>query len=218
VTAQPLVYVVDDDADVRDSLRLLLESVGIEVAVFSSADDFLAREEGEGTDRPGCLLLDVRMPGMGGIALLEHMRRYKILFPTIVITGHGDIPMAVRAMKLGAVDFVSKPYNHQVLLDMVQETLRRMPVRAVAERVTDEELIERWRNLTEREQQVFWSVVRGAANKVIALDLGISIRTVEAHRARIMKKMQVRKLADLVLFSVRLERLAQDGGGRRLDG
>jgi FixJ family two-component response regulator len=199
--------VIDDDVDVRDSLRVLLESVGIDVAVFSSADDFLSREEEAIQQRPCCLVLDVRMPGMGGIALLEHMRRHKILLPTIVITGHGDIPMAVRAMKLGAVDFVSKPYNHQVLLDLVQETLRRTPVRAVAETVGDEELMERWRNLTEREQQVFWNVVRGAANKVIAHDLGISIRTVEAHRARIMKKMHVRKLADLVLFSVRLEGL-----------
>lgn len=208
----PLVYVVDDDADVRDSLRLLLDSVGIEVVVFSSADEFLAREEELRRDGPCCMLLDVRMPGMGGIALLEHMRRSKVLFPTIVVTGHGDIPMAVRAMKLGAVDFVSKPYNHQVLLDLIQETLRRTPVRAVAETVTDDELIERWRYLTDREQQVFWSVVRGAANKVIALNLGISIRTVEAHRARIMKKMQVRKLADLVLFSVRLERLLSNEG------
>jgi FixJ family two-component response regulator len=112
-------------------------------------------------------------------------------------------------MKLGAVDFISKPYNHQVLLDLVQETLRRTPAQAVVETVTDEELIERWRNLTEREQEVFRGIVRGAANKVIALDLGISIRTVEAHRARIMKKMQVRKLAALVLLSVRLQGLLQ---------
>jgi len=211
VTATPLVYVVDDDADVRDSLRLLLESVGIEVGAYDSADAFLERED-MGLNRACCLLLDVRMPGMGGIALLEHLRSRKALLPTIVITGHGDIPMAVRAMKLGAVDFVSKPYNHQVLLDLVQETLRRTPVQAVVETVTDEELLECWRDLTEREQQVFWNVVRGAANKVIALDLGISIRTVEAHRARIMKKMEVRKLADLVLASVRLERLMRNEG------
>lgn len=211
MTATPLVYVVDDDADVRDSLRLLLESVGIEVGAYDSADAFLERED-MGLNRVCCLLLDVRMPGMGGIALLEHLRRHKALLPTIVITGHGDIPMAVRAMKLGAVDFVSKPYNHQALLDLVQETLRRTPVQAVVETVTDEELLVRWRNLTEREQQVFWNVVRGAANKVIALDLGISIRTVEAHRARIMKKMEVRKLADLVLASVRLERLVHSEG------
>lgn len=211
MTATPLVYVVDDDADVRDSLRLLLESVGIEVDVYDSADAFLGRDD-MGLNRARCLLLDVRMPGMGGIALLEHLRSRNALLPTIVITGHGDIPMAVRAMKLGAVDFVSKPYNHQVLLDLVQETLRRTPVQAVVETVTDEELLERWRNLTEREQQVFWNVVRGAANKVIALDLGISIRTVEAHRARIMKKMAVRKLADLVLASVRLERLVHNEG------
>ena len=211
MTATPLVYVVDDDADVRDSLRLLLESVGIEVGAYDSADAFLERED-MGLNRACCLLLDVRMPGMGGIALLEHLRSRKALLPTIVITGHGDIPMAVRAMKLGAVDFVSKPYNHQVLLDLVQETLRRTPVQAVVETVTDEELLECWRDLTEREQQVFWNVVRGAANKVIALDLGISIRTVEAHRARIMKKMAVRKLADLVLASVRLERLVHNEG------
>jgi FixJ family two-component response regulator len=207
----PLVYVVDDDADVRESLRLLLESVGIEVAVFASADDFLARED-DGRNRTCCLLLDVRMPGMGGMALLEHLRRNKILMSTIVITGHGDIPMAVRAMKLGAVDFISKPYNHQVLLDLIQETLRRTPVPAVVQTVSDGELIERWRALTDREQEVFWSVVRGAANKVIALDLGISIRTVEAHRARIMKKMRVRKLADLVLLSVRLQGLVHGEG------
>jgi len=211
VTATPLVYVVDDDADVRDSLRLLLESVGIEVKAYDSADAFLERED-TGLNRVCCLLLDVRMPGMGGIALLEYLRSHKALLATIVITGHGDIPMAVRAMKLGAVDFISKPYNHQVLLDLVQETLRRTPIQAVVETVTDDDLLERWHNLTEREQQVFWSVVRGAANKVIALDLVISIRTVEAHRARIMKKMEVRKLADLVLASVRLERLVRNEG------
>jgi two-component system response regulator FixJ len=205
----PLAYVVDDDADVRESLRLLLESVGIEVEAYGSADDFLTRGD-NGHTGPCCLLLDVRMPGMGGIALLEHMRRRKTMLPTIVITGHGDIPMAVRAMKLGAMDFISKPYNHQVLLDLVQETLRRTPVRPVTEGVPDEVLMDRWRSLTDREQEVFWSVVRGAANKVIAFDLGISIRTVEAHRARIMKKMGVRKLADLVLFSVRLEGLVHE--------
>jgi len=213
VSATPLVYVVDDDEDVRDSLRMLLESVGVEVSTFPSADAFLEQVDSV-RGRPCCLLLDVRMPGMSGMALLERLERSRLQLPTIIITGHGDIPMAVRAMKLGALDFLSKPFNHQELLDLVQEALRRPSAPAPPDLLAEEDLAERWQSLTAREQEIFWAIVGGAANKVIAYDLGISIRTVEAHRARIMKKMRVRKLADLVLLSVQLQGLVGGNGGR----
>lgn len=205
MSLSPLVCVVDDDADVRDSLRMLLESAGMEVASYASADAFLESAPATCT-RPCCLLLDVRMPGMSGMGLLEHLRENKIQLPAIMVTGHGDIPMAVRAMKLGAVDFIVKPFNHEDLLDLVQEALRASPQLAAAQ-LDENDLAERWASLTEREQEIFWAVAGGNANKVIAFDLGISVRTVEAHRARIMKKMGVRKLADLVLLSVGLQHM-----------
>lgn len=200
-----LVCLVDDDPDVRDSLSLLLDSVGMDVAAYASAEEFLAALPRLG-GRPCCLLLDVRMEGMSGLDLLDHLRRERVALPTIVITGHGDIPMAVRAMKLGASDFISKPFDHEELVALVRETARGPHAAALPEStLSDEELGERWRSLTEREQQIFWAVVSGDANKLIAFSLGISVRTVEAHRARIMRKMGVRKLADLVLLSVRLQ-------------
>jgi FixJ family two-component response regulator len=198
----PIAHVVDDDPGVRDSLRMLLESVGIEVMPYATADAFV-QEYHPQPHRPACLLLDVRMPGLSGMSLLEQLAQLEAAPPVIVITGHGDIPMAVRAMKLGAVDFISKPFNHQALLDLVQAVMRRGRV-PVGPEVGREELITRWRELTPREREVFERIVAGDSNKVIAADFGISIRTVEAHRARIMEKMQARTLVDLVLMSVQL--------------
>lgn len=199
----PVVYVIDDDPDVRESLRLLLESVDLEAEVFGSADAFLTRSRA-GLSLPGCLLLDMRMPGMSGMSLLEQLTEEGAQLPTIVITGHGDIPMAVKAMKLGAVDFVTKPYNHQELLDLVQDVLRRENSRPEP-RMDPQEAQALWQALTPREQEIFERIVRGESNKVIAYDLDISIRTVETHRARIMQKMNARTLVDLVLMSVELK-------------
>jgi FixJ family two-component response regulator len=200
----PLVYVVDDDPHLRKSLHMLLKSVAIEVEEFESADDFLRRLEVL-PDRPVCLLLDVRMPGMSGMALFERLRERDVPLPTILLTGHGDIDMAVRAMKLGAADFLTKPFGFQMLLDRVQEVLRRSREPAPASEISAEEAIARWQTLSQREKEVFERIVAGAPNKVVAAELDISVRTVESHRARVMEKMGTRSLVDLVFLSVKLK-------------
>jgi two-component system, LuxR family, response regulator FixJ len=203
MTETPVVYVVDDDPDIRKSLALLLRSVSIDVHTFPTCDEFLAALP-EVNGRATCLLLDVRMPGMSGMALLERLREQEIPLPVIMLTGHGDIEMAVRAMKLGAADFLTKPFSGQLLLDRVQEVLRRgQQVPSLS--ISLEEAHARWDALTPREKEVFDRICAGASNKVIAADFGISIRTVESHRARIMEKMKVRSLVDLVLLSVKLK-------------
>jgi two-component system, LuxR family, response regulator FixJ len=203
MTETPVVYVVDDDPDIRKSLALLLRSVSIDVHTFPSCDEFLAALP-DISGRANCLLLDVRMPGMSGMALLERLREQELALPVIMLTGHGDIEMAVRAMKLGAADFLTKPFSGQLLLDRIQEVLRRgqqVPTLSISL----EEAHARWDALTPREKEVFDRICAGASNKVVAADFGISIRTVESHRARIMEKMKVRSLVDLVLLSVKLK-------------
>ena len=204
-TQSMLVHVVDDDPDVRESLRMLLESVDIEVATYPDADSFLRvpfKDQPPG--RPSCLLLDVRMPGLSGMVLLERLHQESRHLPVIILTGHGDIPMSVQAMKLGAVDFLTKPLNHQKLLDLVQSVLRNpklqgtQPVNTVDPRSARA----KWDSLTRREREIFQFIVKGLPNKTIAIDLGISTRTVETHRARIMEKMQAKSLVDLVLLSL----------------
>lgn len=198
----PIVYVVDDDEAVRDSLRMLLKSVGHEVRTFASAKEFLA---GHDTSRPGCIVLDIRMPEMSGLELQEALRRQRFRLPVIFITGHGDVPMAVQAMQRGAADFIQKPFRDQDLLDVIHRALDG----SVAERGVQAqrgEVLKRLGSLTAREREVMDMVVAGHANKVIAIELGISQRTVEIHRARVMEKMQCRSLADLV----RLALLAED--------
>jgi FixJ family two-component response regulator len=203
MTETPVVYVVDDDPDIRKSLALLLRSVSIDVHTFPSCDEFLAALP-DISGRANCLLLDVRMPGMSGMALLERLREQELALPVIMLTGHGDIEMAVRAMKLGAADFLTKPFSGQLLLDRIQEVLRRgQQVPALS--ISLEEAHARWDALTPREKEVFDRICAGASNKVVAADFGISIRTVESHRARIMEKMKVRSLVDLVLLSVKLK-------------
>jgi two-component system, LuxR family, response regulator FixJ len=199
----PLVHVVDDNAELRTALQLLLKSVSIEVRTYASADELLGIPGGL-PERPSCVLLDVRMPGMSGMALLERLRQQYPGLPIVIMTGHGDIEMAVRAMKLGAVDFVTKPFSSQALLDLIQDVLRR----SAEPRDTPASLadaIARWTTLTAREREIFERIVSGDSNKVIAYDLGISIRTVESHRARIMEKMGAKTLVDLVLTSVSLK-------------
>ncbi len=194
----PTVFVVDDDPDVRESLRWLFNSVGLAVEDFSTSEVFL---ESYRSSRPGCLLLDVRMPGMDGLALLERLNEHHVWLPTVILTGHGDIPMAVRAMKLGAVDFVQKPANHQQLLERVQDALRRDG--EFREQIGDPATVaERLASLTPREREVLDGLVRGQSNKVIAFNLDVGIRTVETHRARIMEKMQASSVADLVRMTL----------------
>lgn len=196
------VYVVDDDDAVRNSLRLLLKSVGIPAVAFGSARDFLAAYD---PDVPGCLVLDVRMPGMSGLELQEELNRLGAIIPVIFITGHGDIPMAVEAMQHGAFDFLQKPFRDQDLIDRVQ---RALVADSMNRKALDEghQIAERYESLTPREREVLALVTQGKANKVMAGDLGVSQRTVEIHRARVMEKMGANSLAQLVRMMMNLER------------
>ncbi len=188
------VFVVDDDDAVRSSLRLLLKSVGLSATVFASAQEFLTRYT---PDQPGCLLLDVRMPGMSGPELQDHLNVHGATIPVIFITGHGDVPMAVEAMQHGAFDFLQKPFRDQDLLDRVQRALEKD--RATRAQLSEQDSIrERLESLTAREREVLDLVTRGLANKVMAAELGVSQRTVEIHRARVMEKMGASSLAQLV--------------------
>lgn len=198
--SEQIVFVVDDDDAVRGSLRMLLDSVGLTSALFPSAAAFLAEVSSE---QGGCVLLDIRMPGMSGLELFEQMCAKGMRLPVIFITGHGDVPMAVRAIKKGAFDFLQKPFNDQDLLDRVQAALRE----DIARRNTNVErqsLCDRRDKLTPREREIMERVVAGQANKVIAIDLGLSERTVELHRAHVMEKMEVRSLAELVASHLKL--------------
>jgi FixJ family two-component response regulator len=195
--------VVDDDPDIRISLQLLLSSVAIDAITYASADEFLLRFR-EMPGRPAVLLLDVRLPGLSGMALLERLRAERSPLPVIMLTGHGDIDMAVRAMKVGATDFLTKPFSSQILLDRIQDLLRRSS--ELAARVGGpDEAAARFATLTAREREIFDHIVSGDSNKAVARKLGISIRTVESHRASIMEKMEAKTLVDLVLASVHLK-------------
>ena len=204
MTAQPLVYVIDDDPIMQNSLKMLLESVAIDTRTYSSADEFLRHIETSSTDG-AVVLLDVRMPGMSGMTLLERLRTDYPSLPVIMLTGHGDVDMAVRAMKLGAKDFITKPFGAQVLLDRIQQVVLRSP-EVGTQYLSAEKAAARLAILTAREREIFDRIAAGDANKLIALDLGISVRTVESHRANIMEKLQARTLVDLVLISVSLNR------------
>jgi two-component system response regulator FixJ len=193
-TAKPLAYVVDDDRGVRDSLALLLNSVGIANATFESASQFL---EAYRSDQISCLIADIRMPGMSGLELQRELRKRKLTIPIIFITGHGDVPMAVEAMKDGAMDFLTKPFSDSDLLDRVRLALKKAEEDFDGQQRTLE-VEDRFESLTPREAEVMDLVVKGCANKVIAMDLGVSQRTVELHRARVMQKMGARSLAELV--------------------
>jgi len=191
---QPTVFIVDDDPAIRFAMQALMDSVNIEHEIFASGDEFL---EGVNDHRAGCLVLDIRMPGLGGLELQEELVKRGSTLPIIFITGHGDVPMAVDAMQKGAVDFIQKPFRDQDLLDRIREALKTDQERR-AEQKKHAEVAERLSRLTNREREVFDLVVTGKPNKVIAYELGVSQRTVEIHRARVMEKMQARSLADLV--------------------
>ena len=190
----PTVFIVDDDPAIRFAMQALMDSVNLRHEIFGSGDEFL---EGVSDERPGCLVLDIRMPGLGGLELQEELIKRGNTLPVIFITGHGDVPMAVDAMQKGAVDFIQKPFRDQDLLDRIREALRTDAERR-EEQQKHAEVSERLSRLTNREREVFDLVVTGKPNKVIAYELGVSQRTVEIHRARVMEKMQARSLADLV--------------------
>lgn len=171
-----------------------MKSVGHDYEIYHSANDFL---EGHGNDRAGCLVLDIRMPGLGGLELQEKLNEMGSTLPIIFITGHGDVPMAVEAMQKGAVDFIQKPFRDQELLERISEALKTDQKRRSA-RDQKAAVVEHLGKLTKREREVMDLVVTGKPNKVIAYELGVSQRTVEIHRARVMEKMQARSLADLV--------------------
>jgi FixJ family two-component response regulator len=194
------VYVVDDDASVRKSVSRLLRTAGYQVEAFASADDFLARPPS--TD-PGCLLLDLMMPGRNGLELQEALGAGRQSIPIIFVSGHGDIATSVRAMKGGAVDFLTKPYSPEELLAAVERALAKEK-RERRERTQLASLEDRARALTSREAEVLRLVVRGLLNKQVAAELGISEKTVKVHRARVMAKMRADSMADLVRMAGRL--------------
>jgi len=190
----PTVYIVDDDEAVRESLGLLLESVDQVSSGFDAATSFL---EAYDDDMAGCIVLDIRMPGMNGMELQKKLNDVNSILPIIFVTGHGDVPMAVEAMQHGAVDFIQKPYREQDLLDKINQALN-IDQQQRADLKEKQEIIKRIETLTPRENEVMTMMIDGNANKVIAIDLGISQRTVEIHRSRVMEKMSTHSLAHLV--------------------
>jgi two-component system response regulator FixJ len=190
----PVVFIVDDDEAVRSSLRLLLKSVGLVPSALASAREFLDKYD---PAQPGCLVLDVRMPEMSGLELQEQLNLKGAVLPVIFITGHGDVPMAVEAMQAGACDFLQKPFRDQDLIDRIQRALDKDRTNRAA--LNERTLIrERLQSLTPREREVLAMVTSGKANKIMAADLGVSQRTIEIHRARVMEKMSAASLAQLV--------------------
>ena len=190
----PLVIVVDDDSGVRNAMRILLKTVGLDSIQFGSAQEFLTAYQ---PSQPGCLVLDIRMPGMSGLELQQELNLRGAVIPVIFMSGHGDIPMAVEAMQHGAFDFLQKPFRDQDLLDRVQRALTRDTEYRARLRQTDR-IRERLASLSPREREVLDLVTQGKANKMVAGDLGVSQRTVEIHRAHVMQKMEAGSLAELV--------------------
>lgn len=197
------VYIVDDDAAVRNALALLLRGIGADVQTYESGEAFLAGFGARRRNGPACLLVDVRMPGMSGLRLQEWLIERKIRLPVIVMTGHADVPMALRAMKGGAADFVEKPFDPVALGDLVRDTLSA-EASLQRERQKHAALAARFALLSGRERDVLDRIIEGKTNKVIAAELGISPRTAEAHRARIMKKLHARSLAEVVQCALTL--------------
>ena len=198
---KPIVHIVDDDDGMRRALTLLTQTLGYETLSFARPSEFFAKFKPED---PGCLVLDIRMPEMSGLEVQQHLVRMGCMMPIIFITGHGDVPMAVQAMKAGAFEFIQKPFRDQDLLDKINEALRvdGENRKNLAHRA---DVLHRLESLTPRERQVMQLVVSGDANKVIAIDLGLSERTVEIHRAKVMEKMGAKSVAHLVKMHMLLE-------------
>jgi FixJ family two-component response regulator len=199
-TMAQTVYVVDDDADVRDSLQWLLESVGLTVVSYPSAIDFLEGFSGDGS---GCIVMDVRMPGLSGITAQQKLPEYHIDLPVIMISAHGNVDMAVTALTQGAMTFIEKPFDDQVLIDHVHNALQQDKIRRQRER-SHTEVAQRYDSLTRREKQVFGLIVKGFSNQEAADELVINRKTVEGHRAHMMAKMKVDSFAELVQIAIAL--------------
>ena len=207
--AESTVFVVDDDADLRESLGWLFQSAGLRVKSYSTAQEFLTDYKPE---EPGCLLLDVRMPGLSGLDLQEELRRRGVPPPIIMMTGHARVPMAVRALKGGAIDFIQKPFSDQSLLERIRQAID-LDRRTRQVRMECTKFAALLTYLTPREREVMNLVIAGKPNKIIAADLGISSKTVEIHRGRVMEKMQVESVAELV----RLDLLWKANGAEGVD-
>ena len=213
-TLQPTVYIVDDDAGVRKSLRWLIETLGVPVKTFESAANFLDVCDAR---MPGCLVLDVVMPGMTGLELQEELRRRGAEIPIIMLTGYADVPTAVRSLKNGAVEFLEKPFDDDVLLQQVQRALA-LDARRRKERGECDDVFERMTRLTPREHEVLDLVVEGLSSKEIAARISVSFKTVEAHRAKIMTKIEAASVADLVRLVVGASSLMSGQGNRSAGG
>lgn len=197
-----IVFIVDDDASVRDSLRWLIESVQLQVQCFATAQEFL---QGYQSQQTGCVVLDVRMPGLSGLDLQEELRQQGFVLPVIIITGHADVPMAVRAFKSGVFDFIEKPFNDQHLIDRIHQAINKSRSQKVN--------IQRWQDardrlqkLSSREVQVLDCIVSGSSNKTMARELDISVKTIETHRANLMSKMKAGSVSELVRIALLAER------------
>ncbi len=197
---EPTVFIVDDDSEVRETIKMLVESVGLRIEAFAAAQDFLDVYDPE---RPGCLITDVRMPGMSGIELQAKLLAMKVTLPIIVMSGYADVPTAVRSMRSGAVDFVEKPFDEQMLLERLQLSIAN-DAQMRRDRAVRNHTMDCFKRLSPREREVMELVVRGQTNKEIARALDISPKTVEMHRAHVMEKMEAETLAELVKISTRI--------------
>jgi FixJ family two-component response regulator len=197
----PTVFIVDDDRDVRESLHELLESVGLHSKSFATAQEFLSSPRSDG---PSCLILDVRLPGISGLDLQHELKKGKISIPIIFLTAHADVPMSVKAMKSGAIEFLTKPFRHQDLLDAVQRSLTRDRIGRGKQRDISE-LRQRYNTLSVREREVMSHVVTGMLNKQVAAELDASEGTIKMHRSQVMKKMQAQSLPELVRMADKLK-------------
>jgi FixJ family two-component response regulator len=196
----PVVYVVDDEASVRISLKRLLRSIGLDARTYASAQEFLYSER---PDAPACLVLDVRLPGLSGLDLQQELAAARVDLPIIFVTGHGDIPMSVRAMKAGAVEFLTKPFREQDLLEAIQRGIERN--RITRQQSTELQMLQRrYALLTPREREVFPRVTSGLLNKQIAAEMGASEKTIKVHRGQVMQKMKAESLAHLIQMAEKL--------------